>query len=113
MPGRPDQRSAEAEAYRALYKTKDWYRIRGRQLRDHPFCRMCADTGIVTPATVCDHVEPHRGDRVKFFGGPFQSLCKPHHDTTKRRQEMTGIVRGTDAEGRPLDPNHPWNRGAA
>lgn len=106
MPGRPDYRSPEAEAYRPLYKTPEWRRIRGEQLRIEPFCRMCADLGIVTPATVCDHVDPHRGDRVKFFGGPFQSLCKPHHDSTKKREEAAGKVIGCDADGWPLDPRH-------
>jgi 5-methylcytosine-specific restriction enzyme A len=28
------------------------------------------------PATICDHVEPHRGDVNKFWLGPFMSLCK-------------------------------------
>jgi hypothetical protein len=36
---------------------------------------------------VCDHVDPHRGDPVKFFDGPFQSLCKWHHDSVKQAIE--------------------------
>ena len=38
-------------------------------------------------ATVCDHVEPHRGDVAKFHGGPFQSLCAFHHNRDKQRAE--------------------------
>lgn len=45
---------------------------------------MCQDEGVITPATVCDHVEPHRGDTGKFWGGPFQSLCAPHHNREKQ-----------------------------
>ena len=31
-----------------------------------------------------DHVEPHHGDVNKFWLGPFQSLCKGCHESTKR-----------------------------
>ena len=64
----------------------------------------------VTPATVCDHVDKDSKRTVDgFFGGPFQSLCKDHHDSTKQRQEKRGHVIGCDEAGVPLDPNHPWN----
>jgi hypothetical protein len=38
---------------------------------------LAVERAIVTPATICDHVEPHHGDVNKFWLGPFQSLCKP------------------------------------
>ncbi len=41
-------------------------------------------------ATVADHVEPHRGDPVKFWEGRLQSLCKPCHDRDKQREENGG-----------------------
>src|SRR6266404_1730756 len=31
------------------------------QLRIEPLCRLCLEAGRVTPATVADHVTPHRG----------------------------------------------------
>lgn len=48
---------------------------------------MCEAEGVVTAATVCDHVEPHRGDANKFWNGPFQSLCDFHHNRDKQRAE--------------------------
>lgn len=51
---------------------------------------MCIDDGQTTIATICDHIEPHRGDMAKFWSGPFQSLCKPHHDVTKQSIEKGG-----------------------
>lgn len=99
-----DQRSTDAEAYRKLYKTARWLRIRTRQLRDEPLCRMCAAHGRVTPATVCDHVDPHRGDPVKFWGGPFQSLCDSHHSSDKQRIERGGKARPMIGEdGWPIE----------
>jgi hypothetical protein len=38
-------------------------------------------------ATECDHIQPHRGDPVKFYSGPFQSLCKSCH-SKKTDQEI-------------------------
>lgn len=71
---------------------------------------MCARRGLVIPATICDHVIPHRGDIDAFWAGPFQSLCKPDHDVVKQAEENRGYVIGSDVGGRPIDPSHPWNR---
>lgn len=102
-----DRRRAEAHDW---YKTARWQRLRATHLASEPLCRMCASKGRVTVATVCDHIEPHRGDVTKFWSGPFQSLCKAHHDSTKQSEEARGHVKGCDAAGRPLDAKHPWNR---
>ena len=105
-----DPRSDEALAYRAWYRTARWQRIRAEQIRDEPLCAMCARQGRVTAATVCDHVERHNGDPVKFWSGPFQSLCKPHHDRDKQQVEHRGYSSEVGADGYPIDPNHPANR---
>jgi len=81
------RRLAESET-RKLYKLKRWYALRDRQLRAEPLCRLCESEGRITPATVCDHVTPHRGDVDRFWAGPFQSLCKPCHDGAKQREEQ-------------------------
>lgn len=63
---------------------------------------MCEQEGRITEATIVDHVNRHNGDAAKFFGGPFQSLCKQHHDAAKQSYEVTGKQRGCDINGRPL-----------
>jgi hypothetical protein len=50
------------------------------------------DKRIVTEATVCDHAYPHKGDINLFYAGPFTSLCKRCHDSTKKRMENQGMV---------------------
>jgi 5-methylcytosine-specific restriction enzyme A len=90
-----------------LYSTARWQRIRRHQLREHALCKYCAETGIVEPATICDHVEPHHGDRIKFWSGPFQSLCKRCHDSAKRHVELHGYRPDVGLDGWPLDPRHP------
>jgi hypothetical protein len=109
-----DRRSPEAQEYRRLYKSPRWRRIRAKQLADEPLCRMCIAEGRVTPATVCDHLVPHRGDPVKFFEGPFQSLCDQApwrcHSSRKQSIERIGYDATVDDSGLPLDPGHPFNR---
>jgi 5-methylcytosine-specific restriction endonuclease McrA len=86
-----------------------WGKKRAAQLEQEPFCRLCAAIGIMTRATVADHIEPHRGDPVAFWNNELQSLCKLHHDSTKQIQEKSGYLTGSDLNGVPLDPGHHWN----
>jgi 5-methylcytosine-specific restriction protein A len=107
----PDQRSPEALVYRAWYKTARWRRLRAWQLRTHYLCRMCQEQDRVTQAKIVDHIRKHNGNEQLFFDPDnLQSLCKPHHDSTKQREEARGYVIGATADGRPRDPLHPWNQ---
>jgi len=56
-----------------------------------PAAQYCAERVTVTPPAICDHVEPHHRDVNKFWLGPFQSLCKSCHDSTKRFVETRGF----------------------
>jgi len=70
---------------------------------------MCAEQGKVTPATVVDHVKPHKGDQQLFWDKTnHQALCKLCHDAHKKRLELSGKVVGCDVNGTPIDPNHHW-----
>ena len=53
----------------------------------------CLERGIVTPAPICDHVEPHKGDVIKVWTGELQSLCLDCHLVTKRQIEELGYRR--------------------
>jgi 5-methylcytosine-specific restriction protein A len=105
----PDYRSAEAQAYRAWYKLARWRRIRAAQLQAEPLCRYCAAVGKVAPATIVDHVKPHRGRPELFWHGPLQSLCAPCHDRHAQVKDRGGVLAGADLSGFPLDPAHYWN----
>jgi hypothetical protein len=84
---------------------------------------MCEQQGRITPATVVDHIEPHKLKDALKSGNPlaiskaqllfwskdnWQPLCKAHHDSTKQRMEKSGAVIGCDANGYPLDPASHW-----
>lgn len=78
-----------------MYNSKRWHVIREAQLRlaivpslaDYPLCVMCYRNGKLVEATEVDHIYPHKGDETKFFEGPFQCLCKPHH-SSKTKAEL-------------------------
>lgn len=108
MARRDDRRSEEAAEYRRLYRTKRWQATRAKQLSDHPLCAMCMPR--IVPATVCDHADKaSKATEEGFFSGPFNSLCKTHHDATRQREERRGYIIGSDEAGMPRDPNHHWN----
>src|SRR5262249_29690972 len=88
----------------SLYKTKHWQSIRRHRLLIEPTCRMCQARGVLTPATIVDHVERHAGDPNRFFLGMVQSLCKRCHDRHKQIEENRDYQLGCDGGGWPLDP---------
>ena len=107
MKSRPDRR---ASASRRGY-IRRWERARNLYLTLYPTCRMCAEQGRITAATLVDHITPHRGDPVLFWDEQnWQGLCVPHHNSTKQAEEKRGYTIGCDVHGMPIDPKHPWNQ---
>jgi 5-methylcytosine-specific restriction enzyme A len=93
------------------YGLGSWKRRAQHQLRAEPLCRACLAKGRVIPATVADHVEPHKGDWNAFRLGRLQSLCADCHNR-KWANDRLGYRGDIDDDGLPTDPNHPFNRGA-
>jgi len=106
---RHDAKRRKEQPWRKLYKTPQWEAIRQAQLTAHPLCKWCLERGIVRRAEVVHHVERHNGDPVKFFAGPFESLCKQCHDSEAQSDERRGYSLAIGADGWPLDPRHPAN----
>lgn len=74
--------------------TVRWQKARGEYLSRHPLCVICMRGGQVTPATVVDHIVPHKGDDDRFWDVTnWQALCKPCHDY-KTAVEDGGFGRG-------------------
>ena len=56
----------------------------------HPLCVECQRKGKLTPATVVDHIIPHRGDQKLFWDrSNWQALCHRHHSMKTRREDQT------------------------
>lgn len=65
-----------------------WRTASRAYLARNPLCAECRKEGKLTPATVVDHIIPHRGDRKLFWDqGNWQGLCKLHHDRKTARGE--------------------------
>lgn len=65
--------------------TREWEAARAAFLLMHPTCN---HPGCTAPATVVDHVIPHRGDKALFWDrSNWQPLCAHHHNRHKQRQE--------------------------
>lgn len=77
----------DKQEWHGWYKTARWQAKREAQLRVEPLCRMYRAAGRLTSATICDYIERHGGDPVRFWTGPFQSLCMPCHSSEKQREE--------------------------
>jgi 5-methylcytosine-specific restriction protein A len=61
--------------------TYRWAKARRTFLKRYPLCAECQRQGRVTPATVVDHIVPHRGDQALFWDrNNWAALCKYHHD---------------------------------
>ena len=58
-----------------------WRKARIAFLQRNPLCVECMRKGVLTPATVVDHIIPHRGDKELFWNEEnWQPLCKSCHD---------------------------------
>lgn len=100
MPSRPQvfrahgQRSTsqiriDSEASRGSARERGygarWDRASAGFKQAHPLCMGCEAIGRVVPVNVTDHVEPHKGDMVRFWDARrWQPACSWHHDTVKQ-----------------------------
>jgi 5-methylcytosine-specific restriction enzyme A len=95
-----------------LYDRRVWRdRAQPMFLAEHPLCCMCLEDGLITPATVVDHVLPlvKRPD-LGLSVANLQSLCKEHHDARKHAIDVRGFHSEINSQGYFLDANHPSNR---
>lgn len=81
----------------------------------------CVVPGCQTPTyrLTCDHIDTRpNSDRPTSADvlSNLRTLCGNHdaqikeRSSGKRRRDGRPIVKGCDASGAPLDPNHPWAR---
>jgi hypothetical protein len=103
-------RSSTKSQWSRYYDSAFWRRRRKLQMKHQPLCQMCLTRGLVTPAKVADHIEPHNGSWTKFRLGALQSLCFDCHDRRKRIIELRGYDLDVDDDGWPTSPEHPANK---
>jgi 5-methylcytosine-specific restriction protein A len=83
-------RNARHDAHRPSARQRGydskWEKERAMFLIYHATCK-CGQ-----PASVVDHITPHRGDKKLFWDyRNWQSLCAHCHNSLKQRQERSGV----------------------
>ncbi|MEC2220968.1 HNH endonuclease [Bacillus subtilis] len=69
------------------YNSK-WRQARLGYLSKHPLCAACMMQGRRTPATVVDHIVPHKGDMKLFWdSSKWQPLCGPCHSRKTAKED--------------------------
>lgn len=72
---------------------------------------MCLGKGNEPDAPVANHKTPHHGDERLFWDMKnIETVTKAVHDSLVQSEEKRGVTIGSDIDGRPVDPHHPWNR---
>lgn len=67
--------------YHKWYSLARWRNARLIYLTNNPLCIRCEQDGRLTPATVVDHVKPHKGNKELLWNSNnWQGLCKRCHD---------------------------------
>ena len=95
-----------------------WQKARAGYLRSHPLCRDHEQRGLYVPATVVDHITPHKGDMVLFWdSGNWQPLCAACHNAKTAREDggfgnkaSNKPRQGCTVDGFPTAVDHPWNK---
>jgi 5-methylcytosine-specific restriction protein A len=90
-------------------------RLRRIYFAKHPLCAGCErkTPPRVELAVHLDHIVPlDRGGQNVWAN--YQGLCHECHATKTAEEAGKTYVKkhGADRSGRPLDPNHPWNKEA-
>ena len=93
-------------AYKRGYNAM-WRKARLSFLHINPLCKYCLELDIVTPASVVDHIVPHKGDNKLFWDmNNWQALCKFCHDSVKQKEENGNSHVIYDDEGNPIGLDH-------
>lgn len=94
MAWAPKVRMAEKQSeYRKpehsrLYHSAAWGKASKAYRAANPLCAECERNGVVRAAECVDHIEPHKGDLVRFWSVEnWQSLCDKCHSEKTRRGE--------------------------
>lgn len=74
-----DQRRASGVADDAWYRSTPWRKVSALQRKEEPLCRECLRVGVLTPATLVDHIVPIKDGGARLDSANLQSLCDACH----------------------------------
>ena len=76
---------------RWFYNSHAWRKFSKRYKQNYPLCLKCEDEGIITAATVTDHIQTYEQNPAGFDLSNLQEiymqpLCKTHHNQKSGRE---------------------------
>lgn len=101
-------------ASRSERRTGRWLvDFRRRHLAGNPLCVHCQERGRIRLATQLDHIKSLEQGGPDFPEDPSnaQGLCDECHDVKTRVDMGYKATYSGDADGMPIEADHPWNRG--
>jgi 5-methylcytosine-specific restriction endonuclease McrA len=69
-----------------FYQSQQWRRVRKTYLEAHPLCVECQAKGVITPATIVDHIKPINIGGARFDFNNLQGLCDSCHNKKSGRE---------------------------
>lgn len=88
-------REPRTRKYRAeWYDTRRWRNVRKHHLMNNPLCVHCRDKGLITAATVLDHIknvgsyEEHERETAFWNEDNWQGLCVPCHNRKSQKEKV-------------------------
>lgn len=78
----------KSKQWHGLYESAEWRKVRAAFLNKYPICFICG-----RPATIADHIIPHRGDLTLFYSADnLQPMCQSCHSrkTMKENNNFHG-----------------------
>lgn len=108
---RTGDNASDHRVWKSWYSSKRWRKLRKEILAKEKYCQSPHCKGKAVPATVVDHITPHKGDTRLFWKRDnLQPLCKLCHDKFKQSEEKggKGFNQGCDIHGNPLNPPDHW-----
>ena len=97
-------------AHDPFYDSPAWRTLRRQFIAEHPECSVM---GCGKRSSHVDHIVARRRGGASLDPANLQALCHSCHSRkTAQRDGAFGNptrMKGCDASGRPLDPQHRWN----
>lgn len=105
---RGNQTGRDADPRRTLaLNTSAWQKLRASVLAETPLCQHCMRRGLLVSATDVDHIS---GDPSDNSRENLAALCHGCHSIKTAADHGKNVYMGSDVDGMPLDPRHPWYR---
>lgn len=80
---------SEREVRQEFYRSSHWRKLRSIILKKSPLCKYCLNKGIITPASVCDHIiDIKYAPDKRLDSSNITTLCEKCHNEKSSREAV-------------------------